>query len=78
MMYSILSKYSGDYDTCVNDKIIQKSAKINNHDFISIGDFMAYYNRGKIYFDYGVIKTNGVDVRIGKYEYTDNIPLFYW
>lgn len=20
MMYSILSKYSGDYDTCVNDK----------------------------------------------------------
>ncbi len=76
MMYSILSKYSGDYDTCVNDKIIQKSAKINNHDFISIGDFMAYYNRGKIYFDYGVIKTNGVDVRPESMSIQTTYPVF--
>ena len=54
-----ISAYTVSYTHLVNDKIIQKSAKINNHDFISIGDFMAYYNRGKIYFDYGVIKTNG-------------------
>lgn len=41
----------------------KKSARIKDHDFISIGDFTAYYNRGKLYFDYGSIRTNGVEVR---------------
>lgn len=38
---------------------------------------MAYYNRGKIYFDYGVIKTNGVDVRPESMSIQTTYPVLF-
>ena len=56
---AMLSEYSSSYNTLVNGKSIQRIATVKNHYFISIGDFTAYYNNGKIFFDYGAIRTNG-------------------
>ena len=46
---AMLSEYSSSYNTLVNGKSIQRIATVKNHDFISIGDFTAYYNNGKIF-----------------------------
>lgn len=72
----ILTEYSASYGTCVNGRKIQKSARIKDHDFISIGDFTAYYNRGKLYFDYGSIRTNGVEVRPESLDIQTTYPVF--
>lgn len=72
----ILTEYSASYGTCVNGTKIQKSARIKDHDFISIGDFTAYYNRGKLYFDYGSIRTNGVEVRPESLDIQTTYPVF--
>ena len=73
---AMLSEYSSSYNTLVNGKSIQRIATVKNHDFISIGDFTAYYNNGKIFFDYGAIRTNGVEVRPESLDIHTTYPVF--
>ena len=73
---AMLSEYSSSYNTLVNGKSIQRIATVKNHDFISIGHFTAYYNNGKLFFDYGAIRTNGVEVRPESLDIHTTYPVF--
>ena len=72
----VIREQKSQFGTYINGKKISGDVVLEDHDFLSVADFSAYYSGGTLYFSHKNIRTHRIEKEADTLSFNTTYPMF--